>query len=69
MYLSVWWPFLAPHKTQFFFPLAVTDLFMTVQCGRVCYGPDPVTECKDGDPYTTEDDCTYVKVSLQHKCE
>jgi len=42
---------------------------MTVQCGRVCDGPDTVTECTDGDPYTTEDDCTYVDVWLQHKCE
>ena len=42
---------------------------MTVQCGRVCYGLDTVTERTDGDPCTTEDDCTYVGVWLQHKCE
>ena len=45
-----------------FCSLAVTDLFMTVQCGRVCGGPDTVSECTDGDPYTTEDYCTYVDV-------
>ena len=39
-----------------FCSLAITDLFMTVQCGRVCYGPYTVTERTECDPYTTEDD-------------
>jgi hypothetical protein len=42
---------------------------MTVQCGWVCDGPNTVTERTDGDPYTTEDDSTYVDVWMQRKCE